>query len=93
MGRPVSADQFIGLAACEPATRPSEGGLFGTCAAETTSRACAIWNSIDDCLQHFDEVMGTEDIYIPPDTVHEILYECEQIGLDLDAVQSVGSNT
>jgi hypothetical protein len=30
--------------------------------------------------------MGADAIYIPPDAIHEVLYECEHIGLDLTAV-------
>jgi NAD(P)-dependent dehydrogenase (short-subunit alcohol dehydrogenase family) len=41
------------------------------------------FHSIDGCLEQFDQVMDTKDIYIPPDGLHEILYECDRIGLDL----------
>jgi NAD(P)-dependent dehydrogenase (short-subunit alcohol dehydrogenase family) len=49
------------------------------------------FGSVDDCLKRFDEAMSSDEIYIPPDAVHEILYECEQIGFDLDAVDPEGS--
>jgi len=41
--------------------------------------------SIDDCLARFDEAMDMRDLYVPDDAVQQVLYECQQIGLDLTA--------
>ncbi len=51
-----------------------------------TAPGLRAFTSIDDCLQRFDEAMSLHDLYIPDDAVHEVLYECEQIGLDLSAL-------
>jgi NAD(P)-dependent dehydrogenase (short-subunit alcohol dehydrogenase family) len=42
--------------------------------------------SIEDCLARFDQAMRTDDLYVPPDTMSEVLYECNKLGLDLDAI-------
>ncbi len=42
--------------------------------------------TIADCLNRFAEAMDLDGLYIPGDAVHEVLYECTQIGLDLDAL-------
>ena len=41
------------------------------------------FSSVDDCLDRFDEAMSLDEMYVPDDAVHEVLYECAQIGLDL----------
>jgi NAD(P)-dependent dehydrogenase (short-subunit alcohol dehydrogenase family) len=41
------------------------------------------FGSIDECLERFDEAMAIDDLYVPADALHEVLYECDQIGLDL----------
>ena len=42
-------------------------------------------NDIDDVLARFDQVMSMDDLYIPKDATAQVMYECEQIGLDLAA--------
>ena len=43
---------------------------------------------IDDVLARFDQVMSMDDLYIPKDATAQVMYECEQIGLDLAAVMA-----
>jgi NAD(P)-dependent dehydrogenase (short-subunit alcohol dehydrogenase family) len=45
---------------------------------------------IDDVLNRFDQIMDTGDLYIPPEATAQVLYECQQIGLDLAALMSAG---
>jgi NAD(P)-dependent dehydrogenase (short-subunit alcohol dehydrogenase family) len=42
--------------------------------------------SIDDCIERFDEAMNVDDLYLPPDTMSEVLYEANQLGLDLESI-------
>lgn len=42
--------------------------------------------TIADCLARFDEAMALDGLYIPDDAVHEVLYECAQLDLDLAAL-------
>ena len=39
--------------------------------------------SIDDALERFDEAMRSDDMVIPDNATHEVLYQCERVGLDL----------
>jgi NAD(P)-dependent dehydrogenase (short-subunit alcohol dehydrogenase family) len=43
---------------------------------------------IDDVLARFDQVMSMDDLYIPKDATAQVMYECEQIGLDLGALMA-----
>jgi NAD(P)-dependent dehydrogenase (short-subunit alcohol dehydrogenase family) len=43
---------------------------------------------IDDVLARFDEAMAVDDLTIPPNAFVQVMYECEQIGLDLGALES-----
>jgi NAD(P)-dependent dehydrogenase (short-subunit alcohol dehydrogenase family) len=45
-------------------------------------------SSIDDCLARFDEALSLDDMYVPEDAIHEVIYECHQIGLDLSNLSS-----
>jgi NAD(P)-dependent dehydrogenase (short-subunit alcohol dehydrogenase family) len=38
---------------------------------------------IDDVLARFDEAMNVDELNIPPNAFVQVLYECEQIGLEL----------
>jgi NAD(P)-dependent dehydrogenase (short-subunit alcohol dehydrogenase family) len=40
-------------------------------------------STIDDYLENFDQVMSTEHIEIPKDANVEVVYECQQLGIDL----------
>jgi NAD(P)-dependent dehydrogenase (short-subunit alcohol dehydrogenase family) len=40
-------------------------------------------SSIDDCLARFGEALSLDGLYVPDDAVHEVIYECQEIGLDL----------
>ncbi len=62
------------------------GGYRAARVVLATAPGIADITSIDDCLARFDQAMDLADLYVPPDGVHEILYECDQIGLDLDAL-------
>lgn len=39
--------------------------------------------SVGEALARFDEVLGAEDIVVPQDAMHELRYECDQLGIDL----------
>jgi NAD(P)-dependent dehydrogenase (short-subunit alcohol dehydrogenase family) len=39
--------------------------------------------TIDDYLENFDQVMATDHIEIPRDANVEVVYECQQLGIDL----------
>jgi NAD(P)-dependent dehydrogenase (short-subunit alcohol dehydrogenase family) len=39
-------------------------------------------STIESCLAGFDAAMSQEGLYVPEDAVHQVLFECEQIGLD-----------
>ncbi len=41
--------------------------------------------TIDDCLARFDQALASESLYIPEDAMHELAYECAQLGIDLAA--------
>jgi NAD(P)-dependent dehydrogenase (short-subunit alcohol dehydrogenase family) len=41
--------------------------------------------TIDECLARFDEALAVDALYIPEDAMHELRYECTQLGLDLMA--------
>ena len=43
---------------------------------------------IDDVLARFEQVMSMDDLFIPKDATAQVLYECEQIGLDLAAIMA-----
>jgi NAD(P)-dependent dehydrogenase (short-subunit alcohol dehydrogenase family) len=45
-------------------------------------------SSIDDCLARFDEALSLDGLYVPEDAIHEVLYECQEIGLDLSSFSS-----
>ena len=45
---------------------------------------------IDDVLARFDQVMDTDDLFIPAEAVSQVLYECRQIGLDVGALIASG---
>jgi NAD(P)-dependent dehydrogenase (short-subunit alcohol dehydrogenase family) len=40
-------------------------------------------SSIDQCLAHFDQAMSIEGLHVPEDAFSEVIFECNQIGLDL----------
>jgi len=44
--------------------------------------------SVDDALARFDEAMALDDLQVFTDSVPEVLYECQQIGLDLSGFGS-----
>jgi len=46
---------------------------------------------IDDVLARFDQVMSMDDLYIPKDATAQVMYECEQIGLDLGALMATSA--
>jgi NAD(P)-dependent dehydrogenase (short-subunit alcohol dehydrogenase family) len=48
-------------------------------------------SSIDDCLANFDRIMATDEIEIPKDANHEVVYECQQLGIDLTKWWGKGS--
>jgi NAD(P)-dependent dehydrogenase (short-subunit alcohol dehydrogenase family) len=43
-------------------------------------------DSIATCLDRFDEALSLDELYIPEDAMHEVIYECQRIGLDLEAI-------
>jgi NAD(P)-dependent dehydrogenase (short-subunit alcohol dehydrogenase family) len=45
-------------------------------------------DSIDDCLSRFDEILATENVFIPVDAMDELFYECRQIKFDPTTLQS-----
>ncbi len=45
-------------------------------------------SSIDDCLARFDEALSLDGLYVPEDAIHEVIYECKEIGLDLSSFSS-----
>ena len=60
------------------------GGRAARVLLATVPGLCG-FSSIDDCLARFAEAMDISDISVPVDAMHEVLYECQQIGLDLSA--------
>jgi NAD(P)-dependent dehydrogenase (short-subunit alcohol dehydrogenase family) len=44
--------------------------------------------SIDDCLARFGEALSLGGLSVPTDAVAEVVYECEQVGLDLNALMA-----
>jgi NAD(P)-dependent dehydrogenase (short-subunit alcohol dehydrogenase family) len=43
-------------------------------------------DNIATCLDRFGEAMSLDAFYVPADAVHEVIYECEQLGVDLTAL-------
>jgi NAD(P)-dependent dehydrogenase (short-subunit alcohol dehydrogenase family) len=44
------------------------------------------FKTIDDCLSRFDEAMSTDDAFLPADAVQQVIFECQQVGVDLGAL-------
>jgi NAD(P)-dependent dehydrogenase (short-subunit alcohol dehydrogenase family) len=47
--------------------------------------------TVDDVLASFDEVMRSDDIFVPEDANAAVVYDCEQIGADTSAFLKAGS--
>jgi NAD(P)-dependent dehydrogenase (short-subunit alcohol dehydrogenase family) len=43
-------------------------------------------NSIDECLATFPEVLAIDDLYVPGDAVAAVIYECQQLGVDISSL-------
>ncbi len=41
--------------------------------------------SIEDCLSRFDEALSVDDLYVPPDAFQAVVYESQQLGIDLSS--------
>jgi NAD(P)-dependent dehydrogenase (short-subunit alcohol dehydrogenase family) len=87
---PAKAAPFVGALASREV--PCTGETFvvggGRAARVVLGTAPGLhdFESIDDCLDRFDDAMSLDGLYVPDDAVHEVLYECAQIGLDLAAL-------
>jgi hypothetical protein len=44
------------------------------------------FTTIDDCLARFDEAMSTDETFLPTDAVQQVIFECQQVGVDLGAL-------
>lgn len=42
--------------------------------------------TIDDCLARFDEAMSTDQTFHPSDADQQVVFECEQVGVDFAAL-------
>jgi NAD(P)-dependent dehydrogenase (short-subunit alcohol dehydrogenase family) len=40
--------------------------------------------TINDCLAHFDEVMASDELFVPTDAMDELRYECNRLGIDME---------
>lgn len=57
------------------------GGRAARVVFGTTPGAAGI-TSVDAALARFDEVMASEDVFLPRDSLKAVLYECERLGIE-----------
>jgi NAD(P)-dependent dehydrogenase (short-subunit alcohol dehydrogenase family) len=46
------------------------------------------FTTIDDCLARFDEAMSTDQPFFPADAVQQVIFECQQVGIDSSALST-----
>jgi len=47
------------------------------------------FTTIDDCLARFDEAMSTDQPFFPADAVQQVIFECQQVGIDSSSLGGV----
>jgi NAD(P)-dependent dehydrogenase (short-subunit alcohol dehydrogenase family) len=75
-GVPCTAETFV------------VGGARAARVVLATAPGLSAFTSVADCLARFDEALSLDGQIVPPDAVHEVLFECEHVGLDLSSFGS-----
>jgi NAD(P)-dependent dehydrogenase (short-subunit alcohol dehydrogenase family) len=66
------------------------GGRAASVVLATVPGATGL-TTVDNVLASFDEVMRSDDIFVPEDANAAVLYDCEQIGADTSSFLKAGS--